>query len=239
YPAVLAAPPSIGGVTPNLFVMDPKFVDPVSHQWSLNLESQIGRNASVTLGYLGVHGEHLSHTRDINLFPAVATLGSFSDGTPVTFFRHPGTTGPARPNPNFGRISLNDSGADSIYHGGFIQFTKRYAGHFQLLTSYTFSKVIDSVPEQTAVVVPVDDSKYVQDTLNPNLDRGLGDADIRHRFTLAGVWDVTYAHSMSNPIARALLDGYQLAMINAIQSGRHFSPTVGSDPNNNSMTATD
>jgi outer membrane receptor protein involved in Fe transport len=239
YPSVLSAPPNIRGVTPNLFVMDPKFVEPVSHQWSLNLESQVGRNASVTLGYLGVHGEHLSHTRDINLFPAVPTQGSFADGTPVTFFRHPGPAGPARPNPNFGRISVNDSGADSVYHGGFIQFAKRYAQNFQFLASYTFSKVIDTAPDQTAVVVPVDDAKNVQDTLNPNLDRALGDADIRHRFTFSGVWDLTYAHSMPNRVARALLDGYQFAIITGVNSGRHFSPTVGSDPNNNSMTATD
>jgi len=239
YPAVLPAPPSGPGVTPNLFVMDPKYVNPVAHQWSLNLESQVGRNASVTLGYLGVRGEHLSHTRDINLFPAVATAGTYADGTAVTFFRHPGTAGPARPNPSFGRISVNDSGSDSVYHGGFIQYNKRFAKNFQLLASYTFSKVIDTAPDQTAVVVPIDDSKSVQDTLQPNLDRGLGDADVRHRFTFSGVWDLSYAHSLANPIARALLDGYQLATISQVSSGRHFSATVGSDPNNNSQTATD
>jgi hypothetical protein len=89
YPGVLPAPPSGGGVTPNLFVMDPKYVNPVAHQWSLNLESQVGRNSSVTLGYLGVRGEHLSHTRDINLFPAVATavydaVGVRIDETPIS-----------------------------------------------------------------------------------------------------------------------------------------------------------
>jgi outer membrane receptor protein involved in Fe transport len=239
YPNVLAAPPSVKGVTPNLFVMDPHYVNPVSHQWSLNLESQVGRDASVTLGYLGVRGEHLSHTRDINLLPAEATPGSFADGTAVTFFRHPGTAGPTRPNPNFGRISVNDSGADSIYHGVFIQFNKRYGKSFQLLGSYTFSKVIDTVPDQTAVVVPVDDSKYVQNTLQPNLDRGLGDADIRHRFTFSGVWDINYARSLSNPVSKALLSGYQLAILSQLSSPRHSSATVSGDPNNNSQTATD
>jgi hypothetical protein len=50
---------------------------------------------------------------------------------------------------------------------------------------------------------------------------------------------LNYAHSLSNPVAKALLDGYQLAMLAGVNSGRHFSATVGSDPNNNSMTATD
>ena len=235
YPNVLSAAPTAGGVTPNIFVMDPRFVNPVSHQFSLNLEMQVAKDAAVTLGYLGVRGVHLSHTRDINLQPAVATQGSFADGTAVTFFRHPAT----RPNPNFGRISLNDSGADSIYHGGFIQFTKRYARDFQLLASYTFSKVIDTAPDQTSVVVPFDDGKNVQDTLNPNGDRGLGEADVRHRFTFSGVWDINYARSLSNAFARALFSGYQLAIITGVNSPRHYTATVSGDPNNNSQTATD
>jgi len=41
-------------------------VQPVTQQWSLNLERQFGRDYSVTLGYLGVRGEHLTRTRDIN-----------------------------------------------------------------------------------------------------------------------------------------------------------------------------
>jgi hypothetical protein len=68
---------------------------PVSHQWSLNLERQLGRDYAVTLGYLGVRGEHLSRTRDINFLPAVPVLGSFSNGTPVTYLRHPGRANPA------------------------------------------------------------------------------------------------------------------------------------------------
>ena len=41
---------------------------------------------------------------------------------------------------------------DSIYHAGFIQITKRYAQNFQFLASYTWSKVIDTLPDQTSVV---------------------------------------------------------------------------------------
>ena len=47
-----------------------------------------------------------------------------------------------RPYSKFGRITVFESGADSSYHGGFVQFSKRYAKNFQLQTSYTYSKVI-------------------------------------------------------------------------------------------------
>ncbi|MBI1788767.1 MAG: TonB-dependent receptor [Acidobacteria bacterium] len=239
YPNALAAAPNIRGVTPNIYLFAKEYVQPMTHQWSLNLETQVTPRTSVNLGYLGVRGEHLSQTRDINLYPAELLDGRFADGTAVKFYRHPGTAGPARPNPNFGRISLNDSGADSTYHGGFVQINKRYAKHFQVSAAYTFSKVIDTAPDQTSVVVPFDDGKNVQNTLTPRLDRGPGDANVKHRLVFSSVWDIDYAKSLANPAARALLGGYQLAVLSSVQSGRYFSATVSSDPNNNSQTATD
>ena len=238
YPQVLSAPPA-AGVTPNLYLFAPDYVQPQTHQWSLNLETALGRDYALTLGYLGVRGAHLSRTRDVNLYPAEPVDGRFADGAAVRFFRHPGAAAPARPNLAFGRISVFDSGADSIYHGGFIQLTKRYSRNFQLQTSHTWSKVIDSAPNQVSVVVPFDDGLNTQDTLLPGLDRGSGDADVRHRFIFAGVWDLSYARSLSNPALKALLRDYQVSIISNVQSGRWYSAQASGDPNNNSQTATD
>ena len=109
--------------------------------------------------------------------------------------RHPGSAGPTRPNSAFGRISLFDSGGNSIYHGGFLPFSRRFSNSFLIQSSYTFSKVIDTTPDATSVVPgnAGDDAKVAQDTLLPNLDRGPGSADINHRFVFSGVWDINYA----------------------------------------------
>src|SRR5260370_5429860 len=180
---------------------------------------------------LGDRGEPRTRTRDINLSPPGATQGTLA-GQPVTYLRYPGNGGPARPNTAFGRISIFDSGADSIYHSGFIQLTKRFSRSLSVQPSYTFSKVIDDRPDQTQVVVGVDDSKQVQYSTLPNLDRGRGNADITHRFVFAGIWDINYGHSLQNSFARALLSGYQLSTISQIQSGRPLTASVNNDPNN-------
>ena len=237
YPNVLSAPPALNR-TPDIYVFAHDYVQPLTQQWSFSLESQLGRDYGVTVGYLGVKGEHLTRTRDINLFPPDSVQGTLN-GSPVTFLRYPGTGGPARPDRAFGRISIFDSGADSIYHGGFIQLTKRFSQSFSVQTSYTFSKVIDSRPDQTQVVVGVDDSKQVQFTTLPSLDRGRGNADITHRFVFSGIWDINYAHSFHNAAARALFSGYQLSTITQVQSGRPFVAGVNNDPNNDGNTATD
>ncbi len=241
YPAILSDIPSTGGATPDIFVMQSDFETPRSHQWSLNLETALAKDYALTIGYLGVRGANLTRVRDINQFPYQPIEARYDDGTPVTVFRRPGASGPQRPNPALGRISLVESGADSIYHGGFIQLSKRYAQGFQIQTSYTFSKVIDTAPEATAFIPnsAAEDPKLVQDTLNPNADRGIGDANIRHRFVLSGVWEIDYARQMRSAWARAILGGWQVSSVVSLQSGRWFSDRSNVDLNNDGNRFTD
>ena len=243
YPNVLAAAPPASPL--NIFVMAPDYRTPRTHQFSLNIEKQIGRGASFTIGYLGVHGQNLTRTRDINLVPVATRAGhalrrrsvqqqharSATGGMPGT------ATSPARPNAAFGRISLFDSGADSTYNGLFLQFVKHYAHNFTFLTSYTWSKIIDDAPDATAVTVGSDDAKAAQDTVAPNLDRGPGNTDTPHRFVFSAVWDIRA--DLSNPIAKALVNGWQISTIAQIQSGRRFSSLVSGDPNNDGNRSTD
>ena len=234
YPNILSSPPAGGLAPPSIDVTDPNFKTEQVQQWNLQVERKLGANFALTVGYLGVHGVHMTRSRDVNLFPAVLTQGTLSTGGTVLYYRHPGTNAPARPNPAFGRITIFDSGADSDYNGGFIQVTKRFSKNFQMLTSYTFSKAIDDQPDNTSVVVgnAGDDFKVAQNTLLPNLDRGLSVNDVRHRFVLSAVWDLNYASSMSNAAAKALLNGWTISTIFQAQSGQPVSVGTTGDPGN-------
>jgi outer membrane receptor protein involved in Fe transport len=234
YPNIFTAPPSGGLAPPSIYVTDPGFKSPATNQWNVQVEQGLGGSYSLTAGYLGVHGYHLARSRDINLYPSELVQGTISTGGNIGYWRHPGAAAPARPNAAFGRITLFESGGDSIYHGGFIQFTKRFSQNFQLLASYTLSKVLDSAPDATSVVPgnSGDDAKVAQDTLLPKLDRGPGQNDIRHRMAFSAVWDLNYAKSLSNPVARTLLSGWTLASISTVQSGRHLTIGTSGDPNN-------
>ena len=247
YPNVLSAPPGRNAPA-NIYVADPNFKSPRTQQFSLQVETSIAKNYAVTVGYLGTNGTHLTRTRDINLFPAQLTTGTLcptnavctaAQGTPYQYLRHPGTGAPGRPNTSFGRISLFDSGGNSHYNGGFVQVSRRFSNHLQLLASYTLAKVIDTTPDGTAVVVGSDDAKLAQDTLYPNLDRGPGAADIRNRFVFSGLYDFTFFDHSPNSAAKYILGGWQLAMIAQAQSGRRFNVTVSGDPNNDGNTSSD
>jgi outer membrane receptor protein involved in Fe transport len=236
YPNILSAPPALAR-TPDIYVMDPTFRTAKTYQWNFNYERQLFGGMALTLGYLGVKGLHLSRTRDVNLFPAQSVPAVITGvGSTSYFTRLSG----ARPNPNFGRISVFESGANSAYHGGFIQIAKRYAQNFQLLANYTYSKVIDDRPDATSVVVGTgDDAKVAQDTLNPNAERALGDVNIKHRFVLSGVWDLAYFNNFSNSAAKYILGGWQLSSILQAQSGRPFNATAPIDLNNDGNVRND
>ncbi|MBM3735425.1 MAG: TonB-dependent receptor [Acidobacteria bacterium] len=234
FPAVLSAPPQLAR-TPDIYAIAPDYVQPQTHQWNFNYEAQVLPATALTLGYIGARGVHLSRTRDINHFPYETVNATFSTGGTVNFGRRPAT----RPNRAFGRISLFDSGSDSIYHGGFIQVTRRYARNFQLMGSYTFSKVIDTLPDQTSVVVATgDDAKVPFDTLNPNLDRAVGDAHIPHRVVASAVWDLNYFKG-DNAAAKYILGGWQLSTIISGQSGRWFTARSNLDLNNDGNRQSD
>jgi outer membrane receptor protein involved in Fe transport len=242
FPNVLSTRPGAGLAPPSIYVFDPNFHSPRVQQYNLQIERQLGGAFAVTAGYLGVHGLHLTRSRDINLLPSVLTTGTIAGGGSVDYFTHPGAAGaPQRPNTSFGRITLFESGADSNYNGGFIQLTKRFSRNFQLLSSYTLSKVIDSAPDGTSVVPNNggDDAKIAQDTLAPNLERGRGVNDIRHRFVFSAVWDLDYGKSMSNAVVRNVIRGWTLSTIAQLQSGAPFSIGTTGDPGNDANTNND
>ncbi|MCX6610406.1 MAG: hypothetical protein NTW74_06080, partial [Acidobacteria bacterium] len=185
------------------------------------------------IGYLGVNGVGLSRIRDVNQSGTETVQARFADGTPIAVTRRPGTTSPIRPNTAFGRISMVESGAESTYHAGFVQVTKRYGAGLQFLASYTLSKVIDTNPDITSFIPNSggEDVKLVNDTLNPDGDRGIGDANVKHRLVTSVVWDIPFAKRL-NPVLRTALDGWQLSGILSAQSGRWFSARSNVDLNN-------
>ncbi|HEV3041835.1 MAG TPA: carboxypeptidase regulatory-like domain-containing protein [Candidatus Angelobacter sp.] len=232
-PTQNAGCPIPGGSTlpaPTIYVFNRNYVQPYVQQFNLGVEHQIGKDLSVSVGYLGVRGVHLQRTPDINEpvteVPTVFTVAG--TGQALTVNR---LTGP-RPLAGFGRIFEFESNANSTYHGLIFQVNKRFAHNFQAFTSYTWSHVIDDVPDATAVVPVTDDAKLVFDPNNIALDRSTGNDDVRHRLVFSGIWDLNYAQGIQNHALKTLAEGWQMAAIFNAQSGQPYSALVNADLNN-------
>ncbi|MBO0722194.1 MAG: hypothetical protein J2P41_15320, partial [Blastocatellia bacterium] len=130
----------------------------------------------------------------------------------------------------FGRISEFESNANSSYNALVLQVNKRFAQNYQILFSYTFSKVIDDAPDATSVVTANagDDAKQAQTSLFLSDERGPGNADTPHRIVVSGLWDLNYLKGLRGP-ARAILGGWELGSIFQASSNQPFSARLAAN----------
>jgi hypothetical protein len=237
YPNTFSAPPT-GATpsTPSLYVFGTNYVQPYVQQGSLGTEVELTKDLSFGLTYMVVKGTHLTRSNDINFNPPVPTTFNISTGGSLTVQRFP-----SRAATHFGRITLFQSNANSIYHGLAANLNKRFSRHFQGSISYTFSKAIDDKPDSTSVVPgnPGDDLKVAQSHFGFRDDRGLSDQDFRHRFVLAGLWELDYLNHNSHFLVRHTLGHWSFSTVFADQSGRRYSIQDGGDPNNDGNSFTD
>jgi len=237
WPNTFPSPPT--GATPSkpsLYAFDTSYRQPYVQQGSLGVQTELAKDLSVSLSYLVVKGTHLTRSNDVNLLPAVATTFPISTGGSFTVQRFPG---PAAS--NFGRITLFQSDANSIYHGFAFTMDKRFSHHFQSTAAYTVSRAIDDKPDSTSVLPgnPGDDLKMAQSHFGFRDDRGFSDQDFRHRFVLAGLWELDYLNRHSNFFVRQAFGHWSFSTVFSAQNGRRYSIQAGGDPNNDGNGSTD
>jgi hypothetical protein len=173
---------------------DPGLRNASLQSWNVNVQRQIGRDAAVTIGYLGSSGSHLRISRNINApvngvrpYPAVST------------------SSPILPGAALGNITEVDSSGFSSYNGAWVSITKRLSHGLQLDASYTRSKSLDTNSLNSS-------GFQIQDPNNIANEYGLSDFDARNRFALSG--------SFTSPFTTHLITrDWQLAVVAQSQSG--------------------
>ncbi len=222
---------------PTIFVFDKNYVSPYTQQGNLAVEYGLSNDVSVTVTYLGVRGVHLQRSHDLNVgIPTDTPITVAGEGRTLVYKRFP----TARRFTAFDRLIAFESTANAIYHGMTIQVNKRYSRNIQLSGAYTWSKVIDDVPDATAVVPQgSDDAKYVQNPVNIRDDRAVGGNDQPHRVVINGIWDLRYAEGVSNRVAKGILGGWQIAGIFTAQSGQPYTGLISADLNNDGNNRSD
>ena len=150
YPQNFDTIPATGtAARPNIFYIDKDFANARLMQANAAVEWQIQAQTTVTATYLFVDGDQLSRSIDRN----IGTLGSraFTVAGTGTTYSYP-FFGADRPFGNFQRVIAFESTAVSRFNGLTLELNRRFAGDKQLRVAYTLGKVVDTVPDATAVV---------------------------------------------------------------------------------------
>jgi len=140
-------------------------------------------------------------------------------------------TGPAGIRVPFGDVLQQESSGNSVYHALSVAVSKRFARHFEFLSSYTWSHAIDDSTDLQSPLAP-------QDNRNPRFERGNSTFDQRHRWVTSAVFESPYKHTDEGFWKKFLAD-FTIAPIIEVASGRPFNILTGTDTNLDTSSITD
>jgi hypothetical protein len=131
FPNILQALTIPGGVLFNLSTMNPNMKNAYSEQGNFEIEQQLGKSSTLSIGYEHLRGLHLIASVNQNVPSCTAA----------------GTNNGCRPNPNYANNSQYSPAADSHYDAAHISFLQRPSAWGSYRISYTYSKALDDVSE--------------------------------------------------------------------------------------------
>lgn len=211
FPNVLNQFPK--GLLASVTTIDPHIKNAYSEQLNAQIERELTKNATLSVGYLHTRGLHLILSRNVNV-PTLSATDAARLGIPNL----------GRPNPNFANINAYESSGDSYYDGLIVSFNSRLTSYFAARVSYTLSKAIDDAGN-AFFFTP-------QDNFNLRDDRGLSDNDQRHRLVVSGTLAAPRGNITRDDLFHRAAAGFQLSYIFSYGSALPFNIVTGTDRNN-------
>jgi hypothetical protein len=186
--------------------LDPNLRTTYTQQWNLTAQKRLPMDVYFDLGYVGSKGTNLTATYDGNRPIQIVTPGP---GVPALASR--------RPFQGFDAINVTKSIGNSNYHSMQMKAERRSARGLTVLGSYTWAHSISN-----ADISSVGGGAYlagIQDYMNLAGSRSDSVFDIRHRLSIAAIYDVPLFRESSQRLVRTILGGWQLGTIITVQTG--------------------
>jgi Carboxypeptidase regulatory-like domain/TonB dependent receptor len=217
-----AATPQVTNTNPPLSALsarglDPHFLNPYSHSFSLAVQQQMPYHSSLTLSWVGNRAMRLPIFIDTNVQPATATktyditnaAGQTTSSITLPFYTE-------RISNNTSSVLTGFSTVNSWYNSFVASIEKPFDHGLELLVNYTWAKAIDGgqVSGQNGTFNGTDTPL---DPFNLKAEYGRSDLDMRNRF----VGSLVYAPSFnisSRPLS-LLANGWTLSGTATAQTG--------------------
>jgi len=194
------------------------FKTPYVQSWNFNIQQQLSSDVGLMVGYVGNKGTDLRTALNLNQFVPGTTLRPFPSLSASSI----------APGSALGNITQWQSIGNSEYNALWVTGTKRLAKGLQFNASYTWSKVMDETSYNSPGNVWGTNTP-MQDSTNLRADHAPADFDVRHRFTFYGIYELPFKGNRA-------VTGWQISLINQVQSGNPIEIVTGSTFNGVSNT---
>lgn len=205
--------------------IQPDAYTPTVISWTFKLEQEIAPNTSLGVGYVGSHGYHEMLSLDANIpVPTILASGAIYYPTAVLA------------NPKLANTTTWFSEGLSSYNGLEVDVSRRFSRGFQVRGVYTFSKSLDDGTAWNSSV-GANSPGFVMFPLNPKLDWGLSNSNVRNLAVINGTYELPFgtgkalAHNVTG-WRQKLASGWSVSGIETLQSGFPFTPVLGYNPSN-------
>jgi hypothetical protein len=211
--------------TQSIYALTPNFKNEYVWNANLQVQQQLAKNDSLTLGYIMTSGRNMQFLRNMNLINPISSL---ADGRPVFSTSVSAAT---RLYPQFDGITLIDTGSNSSYNALTATYEHRMSAGLSASMSYTWSHAISNTPEGNSYEF----STPVEDPTNPLRDRGNSGINRPNSFTASVVYQPN-TH-FGNRFLNGAVANNNFALLGNMSSGDEQNITV-SPKINGDATAT-
>jgi hypothetical protein len=210
-------------------------VTPYTVQWNFDIQRELPWSVLMDVGYVGTRGLKFSADRSLNQLPdsALALGDALRTQVPNPFYKQISsgilaspTVAQAqllRPFPQFDSVtSAAANYASSTYHALQVKLEKRYAKGFNLLVSYTYSKLMDisTGPFGGEAL----GGGAIQDWNNLRNEWSVSQLDETHRLIVNGVYSLPFFKNQKG-LAGHVLGGWELGAVGSFYSGNPLGVT--------------
>lgn len=197
----------------SFFTVQKTFRRPYTSQWNFNIQQSLGNNFLIQIGYMGNQSHKMPSFTNYN-------QARLPDPN-IPFQNQPLQS--RRPYPNYGTINMFDRMGNASYHGLTASLEKRYSSGFSFLTSYTWSKALDTGTDISSDPIkrPGDAHSY----------RSLAAIDVGHRFVGSYTYELPFGRgkkflAQAPALANAIVGGWQVNGITTFSLGVPFGVTA-------------
>jgi hypothetical protein len=180
---------AVGGIDDNLRIA-------MVQNWMVGIQRALAGDLTIDVNYLGSVGHRLYSLTDINRFNGDL---------------NPTNSALRRLNRSFSSISMMRPTGNSAYKSLAVGMRKRFGKGLSFVAGYTLGESNDI--SSAGRLVPVIDIQNLQ------AQYGHADFDVRHKFTLQGIWEVPTPWKSG---LRRHFSGWNLSAVGTLQSGQPF-----------------